>query len=119
MSKKETTREEARQILKNGILDMSVERLIQMSELGLIGNIALSNEVTFINNLFNHINYDEESNVITFSVGEAQGNYGAISFSVGAITDISGCENAENPDEWLNINIKLKNDTDVLIKVLY
>ena len=32
-------KEKAREILKNGILDMSIERLIQMSRYGLCGNI--------------------------------------------------------------------------------
>ena len=38
-NKNEATREQARQILKNGILDMSVERLIQMTRYGLCGNV--------------------------------------------------------------------------------
>lgn len=33
--KNETSREQARQILKSGILDMSIARLIQMSGFGL------------------------------------------------------------------------------------
>jgi len=119
MNKKEPTREDARQILKNGICDMSVARLIQMSQFGLMGNITLSNELVLANNVFNHINYDQESNVITFSVRESQTYYGAISFSIDAITDISGCEDEENPEEYLNVSIKLKGDMTINIKILY
>lgn len=121
MNKKEPTREDARQILKKGILDMSVARLIQMSRFGLMGNITLSNESVLADNAFNHIIYDQESNVITFAVREKVNDnyYGAISFSIDAITDISGCEDKENPDEYLNISIKLENGLNVDIKVLY
>lgn len=121
MNKKEPTREDARKILKKEILDMSVARLIQMSRYDLMGNITLSSELVLTDNSFNYINYDQESNVITFSVGEeAQDRYyGAISFSIDAITDISGCEDKENPDEYLNINIKLENGLNVDIQIMY
>lgn len=120
MSKKpKATREEARQILKKGILDMSVARLIQMSRFGLMGNITLSNKVAFAENVFNRISYDEKNNIITFSVEESQARYGEISFSIDAIIDISGCEDKENPEEYLHVNIKLKNRMDVDIKILY
>ena len=39
-NKNETTKEQAREILKNGVLDMSVARLIQMTRYGLCGNIS-------------------------------------------------------------------------------
>ena len=120
MSKKrEATREDARRILRNGILDMSVARLIQMSQFGLMGNIVLSNEAVSVENVFNHICYNEENNNITYSVEESQGSYGAISFSVNSISEISGCENKENPEEYLNINIKLKDGMTIVIKILY
>ena len=51
-NKNEATREQARQILKNGILDMSIARLIQMSNFGLMGNIELSNRYVDIQNVF-------------------------------------------------------------------
>ncbi len=114
------TREDARKILKNGILDMSVARLIQMSQLGLMGNIILSNKKIFVQNTYNRISYDEESNVITFSANESQSSsYGAISFFVGAITEISGYENADCPEEFLNVNIKLEDGMTIAIKILY
>ena len=118
-NKNEATREDARQILKNGILNMNIARLIQMSQFGLKGNVVLSNEVVSVENVFNRINYDKKSNIITFSVEELQGNYGEISFLVDAIVDISGYEDKENPEEYLNINIKLDNDTTIDIRILY
>lgn len=117
--KNEVTREESRQILKKGILDMNVARLIQMSHFGLMGNIVLPNKILSVENVFNRISYEEKSNVITFLVEESQVNYGAISLLVDAITEISGCENKENPEEYLDVNIKLDDDTTVIIKVLY
>lgn len=112
-------RKDARQILKNGILDMSIKKLIQMSQYGLMGNVVLSNKVVFVENAFNHIIYDEKSNAITFSVEETQVSYGEISFSLDAIVEISGCEDKENPDEYLNVNIDLENDSAITIRILY
>lgn len=121
--KNEATREQARQILKEGICNISIARLIQMSQFGLKGNMVLSNETVSVENVFNHIGYDEENNVITFSVEESQGSYGAISFSVAAITEISGCEDEENPEEnpeeYLDVNIKLEDDITIHIRILY
>lgn len=117
--KNEATREQARQILKDGICDMSIARLIQMSQFGLMGNIVLSNETVTVENVFNHIGYDVENNAILFSVQESQGCYGAILFSVDAISDISGCEDEENPEEYLDVNIKLNDGMAIDIKILY
>lgn len=117
--KNEATREDARQILKNGILNMSIARLIQMSQFGLNGSVVLSNQVVSVENVFNRINYDKESNVITFSVEESQGSYGEISFLVDAITEILGCEDKENPEEYLNVNIKLNDGMTIAIRILY
>lgn len=115
----ETTREQARQILKNGILDMNIARLIQMSQFGLIGSIFTTDGVSFTNNMFNHIEYDKEHNRIAFSIGESEGQYGEVSFFVDTITKISGCEDEENPDDFLHVNIKLENKTAVDIKIVY
>ena len=115
----EATREQARQILKDGICDMNIARLIQMSYYGLKGNVTLCNETVYVENVFNHTSYNEENNNITFSVEESQDSYGAISFPVEAITEISGCEDRENPEEYLDINIKLKDDMNIVIKILY
>lgn len=119
MSKKKETREQARQVLKNGILDMSIARLIQISQFGLMGSIELHNGIAIVENVFNRISYNEENDIIAFSVEESEAKYGQISFSLNAIVDISGCEDKENPEEYLHIKIKLENRTDVDIKILY
>ena len=118
-NKNEATREQARQILKNGILDMSIARLVQMSRYGLMGNIEVTKGRLFIKNGFNHIAYDEENDAMEFSVQETLGKYGEVSFCVHDIEDISGCEDAENPEEWLNTNIVLEDETAIKISVLY
>lgn len=118
--KNESTREQARQILKNGILNMSVARLIQMSEFGLCGSISLSSGFVAANNSFNCIEYNQQKDTVTFQVKESQiGSYGEMSFQIDSIAEISGCEDSENPDEYLDINIKLVDDTVIVIKVLY
>lgn len=123
MSKKrEATRENARRILRNGILEMSVARLIQMSQFGLMGNIELHNGFALVNNIFNRIEFDEDTRCITFSVREADmgdNNYGSISFCVDSIIDISGCDDKYNPEEYLNVNIRLQDNTTITIKILY
>lgn len=113
------TRERAKRILKDGILNMSVERLIQMSNFGLMGNVVLSDELVSVENVFNRISYDKESDIIRFSAEESQGSYGSISFSLDAISEISGCEDKENPEEYLNVNIRLKNDITIKVRILY
>ena len=118
--KNEYTREQAREILKNGILDMNIARLIQMAEFGLMGTISLSTKYVEASNAFNHIEYDDECEIMTFLIEESRGcNYGEISFSIDLIAEISGCEDEEKPDEYLNINIKLEDDTEINIRVLY
>lgn len=116
---KNATREQARQILKDGILNMNIGRLIQMSNYGLMGSVILLNEKMFIQNVFNHIDYEEENKIIMFSVKESEDSYGMVSFSVDAITEISGCEDEENPEEYLNVNIKLQDGMTVHIRILY
>ncbi len=120
--KREATREDARRTLRNGILDMSVARLIQMSQFGLMGNIELHNGFSLVNNIFNHITFDEDTRCIAFSVREADmgdNNYGSISFCVDSITDISGCDDKDNPEEYLNVNIRLQDNSAISIKILY
>lgn len=123
MSKKrEATREDARRILRNGILDMNVARLIQMSQFGLIGNVELHNGFALVNNIFNRIEFEEDTRCITFSVREidmGENNYGSISFCVDSILDISGCDDKDNPEEYLNVNIRLQDNTRITIKILY
>ncbi len=46
-------------------------------------------------------------------------NYGSISFCVDSITDISGCDDKDNPEEYLNVNIRLQDNSAISIKILY
>ena len=72
-------------------------------------------------NAFNHIDFHEENGCITFSVVKTNADYcyGSISFLVDAIVDISGCDDKDNPDEYLNVNIKLQDDTTIALKIAY
>ncbi len=120
--KRKASRENARQILRDGILDMSVARLLQMSQFGLIGNIEFHNGFALVNNIFNRIEFNEDTRCIAFSVREADmkdNNYGSISFCVDSIIDISGCDDKDNPEEYLNVNIRLQDNTAISIKILY
>ena len=90
-----------------------------MSRYGLMGNIVLSNEMVSVENVFNCISYNEDDNVITFSVEELQGSYGSVSFLVDSVTEITGCEDEKNPEEYLNVNIKLKDGLNISVKILY
>lgn len=121
VKKDNVTREDARQILRKGILDMSVKRLIQMAQFDLAGNIELRNKIMLADNAFNHMDFHEENGCITFSVVETNTDYcyGSISFLVDAIVDISGCDDKDNPDEYLNVNIKLQDDTTIALKITY
>ena len=122
IKKDNATREDARQILRRGILDMSVERLIQMAQVGLMGNIELHNGFALVNNIFNRIEFNEDTRCIAFSVREADmedNNYGSITFSVDAIVDILGCDDKDNPEEYLNVNIRLQDNTTITLKILY
>lgn len=122
IKKDNATKEEARQILRKGILDMSVERLIQMTQFGLAGNIELHNGFALVNNIFNRIEFNEDIRCIAFSGREADmedNNYGSIAFSVDTIADISGYDDKDNPDEYMNVNIKLQDNTTITLKILY
>lgn len=55
-NEKNNGKEQARQILKNGILDMSIERLIQMVNFGLCGNVEVMTGLCGTSNYFNHMN---------------------------------------------------------------
>lgn len=120
-----SARELARQILKDGICDMNIARLIQMSQYGLKGNIKFSYKAVSVESMFNHISYNENNDVITFSVRESQFNdsiifaYNTISIPVSAITEISGCEDETNPEEYLNIKIKMEDGITINIRILY
>lgn len=75
-----------------------------------------------VNNIFNRIEFNEDTRCIAFSVREVDmkdNNYGSISFSVDSIIDISGCDDKNDPEVYLNVNIRLQDNTAISIKILY
>ena len=124
--KKEATREEARRILKEGILDMSVERLIQMSQFGLCGNINTLVGICGTSHYFNKMNYikaenDDEQDLIEyfFIANNEDDVIASTSICIAEIEDISGCINEDNPDDVLDINIDMTDGTIITINVIY
>jgi hypothetical protein len=114
------TKARAKKILRDGVRDMSVERLIQMAQFGLAGTIDLTTQTLHGNYIFNHILYDGENDEITFMASEEESFFfGQISFPIDSIAEISGCENAEDPRNLLDIRIRLKDDTAILLQIIY
>lgn len=88
----------------------------------LVGWETLNFRFALVNNICNRIEFNEDTRCIAFSVREADmedNNYGSIAFCVDSIVDISGCDDKDNPDEYLNVNIRLQNNTTVTLKILY
>lgn len=123
--KNEDTREQARQILKNGILDMSIERLIQMTKYGLGGNINCMVGTCGSSHYFNHMEYvkadnEEEGSIINYSfMIEKEEIAASTTISIEQIAAIYGCVNADNPDNVLDINITMADGTQVTINLIY
>lgn len=74
---KDNGKEQARQILKNGILDMSVERLIQMVNFGLCGNVEVMMSLCGTSHYFNRMEYvkaenEEECDIINYYFEEEE-----------------------------------------------
>lgn len=124
-NEKDNGKEQARQILKNGILDMSVERLIQMTRYGLDGNINCMAGTCGSSHYFNHMEYvkadnDEEGSIINYSfMIEKEENAASTIISIEQIAAISGCVNEDNPDNVLDINITMADGTQVTINLIY
>lgn len=123
---KNNDKENAREILKNGILDMSIERLIQMSRYGLCGNINTMVGVCGASHYFNRMDNmkaenDEEQDLIGYSyVADNEDDVIASTFiCVSEIEDISGCVNEDNPDNVLDINIIMTDGSKITINVIY
>ena len=117
---KVTTRETGREILKRGVLDMNVERLKQMSRYGLMGHVSLTSELVSVINEFNRIKYDEELGIISFLIEKSQeSSYAEINFLIESITEITGSQDEQYPEKYLDISINLENGTDIEIVFLY
>lgn len=110
---KDNGKEQARQILKNGILDMSVEKLIQMVNFGLCGNVEVMTGLCVTSHYFNHMEYvkaenEEECDIIA-----------STTISIEHIEEISGSVNEDNPDNVLDINIVMADGLGITINIIY
>ncbi|MBU5473974.1 hypothetical protein [Roseburia sp. MSJ-14] len=123
--KKADKSQEARQILKNGILDMSIERLIQMTRYGLGGNINYMVGTCGSSHYFNHMEYvkadnEEEGSIINYSfMIEKEEIAASTTISIEQIAAIFGCVNEDNPDNVLDINIVMTDGSGITINIIY
>lgn len=122
--KNEDTREQARQILKNGILDMSVERLIQMVNFGLCGNVEVMTGLCGTSHYFNRMEYvkaenEEECDIINYYFEEEEDIIASTTISIEQIEEISGCVNEDNQDNVLDINIVMADGLGITINIIY
>ena len=125
-NKTEATKEQAREILKNGILDMSVERLIQMTRYGLCGDISTMVGTCGTTHYFNRMGYveaenDDEQDLIEYLFVTDNGDdvIASTSICIAEIEDISGCVNKDHPDDVLDIIAIMADGTEVTINVIY
>ena len=123
--KNEDTREQARQILRNGILNgMCVEKLIQMTEFGLIGNINCKIGTCGSSQYFTQMNYlkaenKKEQDLIAYSYVKDEEVISSTFTAVNEIAAISGCVNEDNPDNVLDINIVMTDGSGTTINIIY
>ena len=122
---KDNGKEQARQILKNGILDMSVERLIQMVNFGLCGNVEVMAGTCGSSHYFNHMEHvkadnEEEGSIINYSfMIEKEENAASTTISIEQIAAIFGCVDEDNPDNVLDINIVMTDGSGITINIIY
>lgn len=123
---KSNDKEQARQILRNGILNgMCVEKLIQMTEFGLVGNIDSVNGTNGTSHYFNRMKYVVAENergfdlINYFFTDKENIIIATTSISIDHIDNISGCINKDNPDNVLDINIVMVDGADITINVIY
>lgn len=122
---KSNDKEQAREILKNGILDMNIARLIQMTEFGLAGNINSVNGTNGTSHYFNRMKYvvaenEGEFDLINYFFTDKENIIIATTtISIDHIDNISGCVNKDNPDNVLDINIVMVDGAEITINVVY
>ena len=122
---KSNGKEQARQILRNGILNgMCVEKLIQMTEFGLIGNINCKIGTCGSSQYFTQMNYlkaenKKEQDLLAYSYVKDEEVISSTFIAVNEIGDISGCINKDNPDNVLDINIVMSDGAEITINVIY
>lgn len=118
------SKEKARQILREGILDMNVERLVQMTRYGLVGEVIMGeiNKHKFVSNAFNRMEFIEENRAIIFMLLDREDTeicYATVGFCIDGIDLIWGCDDEEHPEDILNINIELLDGTGIIIRIEY
>lgn len=123
-NEKDNRKEQARQILKNGILGMSVERLIQMVNFGLCGNVEVMTGLCGTSHYFNRMEYvkavdEEECDIINYYFEEEEDIIASTTISIEQIEEISGCVNEDNPDNVLDINIVMADGLEITINIIY
>ena len=125
--KKADKSQEARQILKNGIVNgMCVEKLIQLADINaFVGNVEVMTGLCGTSHYFNHMEYvkadnEEEGSIINYSfMIEKEEIAASTTISIEQIEEISGCVNEDNPDNVLDINITMADGTQVTINLIY
>lgn len=122
--KKADKSQEARQILKNGIVNgMCVEKLIQLADINaFVGNVEVI--LCGTSNYFNHMEYvkannEEECDILSLLYADGENIIASTTLSTEEIEDIDGCVNADNPDNVLDINITMADGTQVTINLIY
>ena len=123
---KSNDKEQARQILRNGILNgMCVEKLIQMTEFGLVGNIDSVNGTNGTSHYFKRMKYVVAENeggfdlINYFFTDKENIIIATTSISIDHIDNISGCVNKDNPDNVIDINIVMVDGAEITINVIY
>lgn len=122
---KDNGREQARQILKNGILNgMCVEKLIQMANFGLCGNVEVMTGLCGTSHYFNRMEYvkaenEEECDIINYYFEEEEDIIASTTINIEQIAAIFGCVNEDNPDNVLDINIVMTDGSGITINIIY
>ena len=124
--KKADKSQEARQILKNGIVNgMCVEKLILLADINaFVGNVEVMVGLCGTSNYFNRMEYvksnnDEECDILSLLYADGENIIASTTLSTEEIADVDGCVNADNPDNVLDINITMADGTQVTINLIY
>lgn len=125
--KKADKSQEARQILKNGIVNgMCVEKLIQLADINaFVGNVEVMTGLCGTSHYFNRMKYVVAENergfdlINYFFTDKENIIIATTSISIDHIDNISGCINKDNPDNVLDINIVMVDGAEITINVIY
>lgn len=122
--KRKGSGEEAREILRNGVLDMSVMRLTQIAELGLCGTITTMIGCAETIHYYNCMEYikaenKNEYNWIHFMFAANDKVVASTKILIDEIEDISGSIDEENPESVLDVTIFLIDLTEIQVKIFY